>query len=128
MQQQQNSLSAKADAGVNAGQEMISDLRKGVDKLNIAIEGLRSGKNGAYYYSEKIPEASLKVVTNSDGKFKIELASEKRVAIVASKGGAYWFLWVSPKDVKVLNLTNTNLLDTNCEACIFNGVVTPQSL
>jgi len=128
MQQQQNALSAQVSASISKSSDAVESSRRDIEKLKKSIDGLKSGKNGAYYYSDKVPEPILKVSTNSDGKFKIEASSEKRVALVASKGDNFWFIWVTPKGAKNLNLTNANSLDTNCDVCIFNGKTTPQSL
>ncbi len=126
--QQLESAHAKAGESMKKSSDAIDDSKREVEKLKQSIEGLKTGKNASFYYSDKIPESIAKVSTSADGKFKIAVPSEKRAALVAAKGDTYWFLWVSPKGAKNLNLTNSNSTDTNCDTCIFDGKTIPQSL
>jgi len=127
-QQQQNAILADSSASVGKSTEAIVRNEQDVEKLKESIRGLKTGKNAGFYYSDKIPGAILKVSTNSDGKFKIDAPTGKRAALVAFKGERYWFLWVTPKGAKNLNLTNGNSADTDCEICIFNDKSSPESL
>jgi hypothetical protein len=127
-QQQQNIMNDQANAQVTKSINAMHEIESRVAELNRSIEGLKNGKNGAFFYSNNIPGALTKISTNSDGKYSFLVESDKRVALVASKGQNYWFLWVAPKGSKTLNLSNTNANDINCDICVFDGKTTPSSL
>jgi len=128
MQKQQDALFAQAGASVQKSADSVRENEKEIENLKQSIDGLKSGKNAKFYYDKDMPGAVFKASTNSDGKFKIDSPSGKRMALIASKGDNYWFLWVKPDGPKAINLTNANSSSSGCGDCIFDGKTTPQSL
>jgi hypothetical protein len=70
-------LMAQANSQVMMTSDATDRSKQDIRDLQMAIVGLKSGKNGQYYYSNSIEGALLKVATNADGKFKFEAPTGK---------------------------------------------------
>jgi hypothetical protein len=81
------------------------------------------------YLGGKFDGAIFSTTTNSEGKFKLSLASGKKAALIANKDGMTWALWITPDKTKpTITLSNKNLAGSKCAECVFTDVASPKTL
>lgn len=98
----------------NDKQKIYSDLQ---DKLNYYVS--------PGFYFKTLPDPITTAKTDSDGRFKISIQRNKRIALAAHasrqvfdhKEEYYWLVWVSPdgEPSKNIILSNDNMTDTGAK-------------
>lgn len=120
-------VAAQNASVTNKSMELLKQNRVLADGLKKDLAGIKSGANALFFQSPF--EGATSTQTNSDGKYKITLESDKRVVLVAVKDALAWAFWVTPdKSTQTVILSNKNLSGTGCPKCVFGGKVTPKSL
>lgn len=114
-------LASETRSLVTKSSEMLEKSQKDYEEANSEFLGLTSGENSKFYIPVITKGISVATTSDADGKFKLTLENEKRVAIVAKKGDYNWLIWVTPKKDSQIFLTDKNINGTQCNECIFSS-------
>ena len=113
---------------IRASNSVVDTLNESGRQLIKKASELASGAS-EIYLGGKFDGAILSTTTNSEGKFKLSLASGKKVALIANKDGMTWALWITPDKTKpTIMLSNKNLAGSKCNECVFTDAISPKTL
>lgn len=86
----------------------IEEIKKSIKEDRVKIENLLNGKDGAFYFSDKIGEKIEK--TDSDGKFKIRYFSAENKYLLIRSVNKFWCLKLTG-DEGELFLSHADVVD-----------------
>jgi hypothetical protein len=98
----------------------IREAKEAFASSESKLTGLENGANNEFYVPFDIQGSNVVASSDGDGKFKLQLITDKRVAVVARKDGLSWLIWVSPRKGDQILLTEKNLNGNQYESCVFN--------